>query len=73
MPLDKPELANATVIVPPGEAVIQSMEPTADALYVGDLLGGPSQIRRFGLDGKGETIMPIPNISAVTEMESLRR
>src|SRR5207302_9297997 len=40
-------------------------------IYVGDLLGGPSQIRRFGLDGKGETIVPIPNISAVTEMESL--
>src|SRR5438034_2516783 len=69
--LDKPELANATVIVPPSDAVIQFMEATADAIYVGDLLGGPSQIRRFGLDGKGETIVPIPNISAVTEMESL--
>jgi prolyl oligopeptidase len=71
MPLDKPELANATAIVPPSNAVIQFMEPTADAIFVGDLLGGPSQIRRFGLDGKGETIVPIPNISAVTEMESL--
>ena len=47
------------------------MEPTADAIYVGDLLGGPSQIRRFGLDGTGGTIVPIPNISAITEMESL--
>jgi prolyl oligopeptidase len=70
-PLDRPELASATVIVPPSDAVIQFMEPTADAIYVGDLLGGPSQIRRFGLDGTGETIVPIPNISAVTEMESL--
>src|SRR5437763_1101823 len=70
-PLDKPELANATVIVPPSDAVIQFMEPTADAIYVGDLLGGPSQIRRFGLNGEGETVVPIPNISAVTEMESL--
>src|SRR6266545_2636185 len=71
MALDNPELANATVIVQPSEAVIQFVEPTADAIYVGDLLGGPSQIRRFGLDGKGETIVPIPNVSAVTEMESL--
>ena len=71
LPLDKPELANATMIVPPSDAVIQHLEPTADALYVGDLLGGPSQIRRFGLDGKGETIIPIPKISAVSEMESL--
>jgi prolyl oligopeptidase len=71
LPLDNPELAKATVIVPPGDAVIQFMEPTASALYVGDLLGGPSQIRRFGLDGKNETLIPIPKISAVSEMESL--
>ena len=71
MPLDKPELASATIIVPQSEAVIQFMEPTADALYTGDLLGGPSQIRRFGLDGKGEAVVPIPKVSAVSEMESL--
>src|SRR5216117_4577788 len=45
--LDAPDLASAIVIVPPGDAVIQFMEPSADAIYVGDLLGGPSQIRRF--------------------------
>src|SRR5438477_5782534 len=70
-PLDKPELATAAMIVPPNDAVIQFMEPTADALYLADLLGGPSQIRRFGLNGEGETVVPIPNISAVTEMESV--
>ena len=69
--LDAPELANATTIVAAGEAVIQFIEPTGDALYLGDLLGGPSQIRRVGLDGKNETIIPIREISAVTEMESL--
>ena len=69
--LDTPELAKATIIVPASDAVIQFIEPTADTLYVGDLLGGPSQIRRFGLDGKGEAIIPIPKISAVSEMESL--
>src|SRR5207253_6554877 len=69
--LDKAVLADATMIVPPSEAVIQFMEPTAETIYVGDLLGGPSQIRRFGLDGTGKTIVPIPNISAVTEMESV--
>src|SRR5438105_9483907 len=69
--LDKPELENATVIVSPGNAVIQFMEPTGDALYVGDLLGGPSQLRRFGLYGPGQPIVPIANISAVREMKSL--
>jgi prolyl oligopeptidase len=69
--LDAPELTNATTIVAAGEAVIQFIEPTGDALYLADLLGGPSQIRRVGLDGKNETIVPIRQISAVTEMESL--
>src|SRR5947209_4107437 len=69
--LDTPELPNAVEIDPAGDAVIQQIVPTADALYVGDLLGGPSQIRRFGLDGKGETVIPVPKISAVQEMLAL--
>src|SRR5213594_2724358 len=72
LPLDVPELKNAVEIVPAGEAVIEQIVPTADALYVSDLLGGPSQIRRFGLDGKGEAIIPVPKISAVEEMLALQ-
>jgi len=53
LPLETPELSKAVEIVPTGEPVIQQIVPAADALFVGDLLGGPSQIRRFGLDGKG--------------------
>src|SRR5215216_4607290 len=71
LPLETPELSKAVEIVPTGEPVIQQIVPAADALFVGDLLGGPSQIRRFGLDGKGETIIPIPKISAVQEMVAL--
>ena len=71
MPLDNPVLAAAATIVPPSDAVIRFVEPTGNALYVGDLLGGPSQIRRFDLDGKNGVTIPIPPISAVTEMESL--
>ncbi len=69
--LDKPELADASVIVPASDAVIQDIVPAASALYVSDLLGGPSQIRRFGLDGKNEAMISIPQISAVSEMEAL--
>ena len=68
LPLDEPVLAKAVTIVPAGEAVIQTVILTRDALYIGDLLGGPSQIRRFGLDGKNEVVVPIPKISAVSEM-----
>src|SRR5215475_1419242 len=66
-----PEVSKAIEIVPTGEAVIQQIVPTTDAFFTGDLLGGPSQIRRFGLDGKGETIIPVPEISAVQEMVAL--
>jgi prolyl oligopeptidase len=71
LPLDQPELASATMIVPPSDAVIQHLVPTGGALYIGDLMGGPSQIRRFGLDGKNEATVPIPKISAVSEMLAL--
>jgi prolyl oligopeptidase len=71
LPLDTPELKDAVEIVPAGEAVIGRIVPTVDALYVGDVLGGPSQLRRFGLDGKGEAIIPVPKISAVQEMLAL--
>ena len=71
LPLETPELSKAVEIIPTGEPVIQQILPTADALFTGDLLGGPSQIRRFGLDGKGETIIPIPKISSVQEMVAL--
>ncbi len=68
LPLDAPELKNAAEIIPAGDAVIEQIVPGRDALYVGDLLGGPSQIRRFDLNGNNSTIIPIPQISAVQEM-----
>jgi len=71
LPLDVPELKNAAEIVADGEAVIEHIVPSNDALYVGDLLGGPSQVRRFDLNGKNEMIIPIPQISAVQEMLAL--
>ncbi|MDQ6913800.1 MAG: prolyl oligopeptidase family serine peptidase [Verrucomicrobiota bacterium] len=71
LPLDTPGLKDAVTIVPAGESVISEIAPAADALYVADLIGGPSQIRRFGLDGAGETIVPIPEISAAQEMVAL--
>jgi len=71
MPLDNPVLDSATTVVETSDAVIQSFEPTGDALYVADLLGGPSQIRRFDLAGTNQAVIAIPKISAVSEMEPL--
>ena len=66
--LDEPELSKAVEIVPASEAVIQQLEPSANALYVVDLLGGPSQVRRFGLDGKEGKTIPVPPVSDVQEI-----
>ena len=71
LPLDVPELKNAAEIIASGEAVIEQIVPSTDALYVGDLLGGPSQIRRFDLNGKNETKISTPQISAVQELLAL--
>src|SRR5204862_7694344 len=71
LPLEVPELQHAAEIVPAGEAVIEQIVPSNDALYAGDLLGGPSQIRRFDLNGKNATVIPIPQISSVQEMLAL--
>src|SRR6059058_911795 len=71
LPLEVPELKNAAEIVASGDAVIEHIVPSTDALYVGDLLGGPSQIRRFALNGKNEMGIPIPQIAAVQEMLAL--
>ena len=71
LPLDVPELKNAAEIVASGEAVIEQIVPGTDALYVADLLGGPSQIRRFDLNGKNETAISTPQISAVQELLGL--
>jgi prolyl oligopeptidase len=71
LPLDVPELKNAAEIVASGEAVIEQIVPGTDALYVADLLGGPSQIRRFDLNGKNETKISTPQISAVQELLAL--
>jgi prolyl oligopeptidase len=71
LPLEAPQLKNAAEIVPTGEAVIEYIVPSNDALYVGDLLGGPSQIRCFDLNGKNETTIPVPQISSVQEMLAL--
>jgi len=71
LPLDVPELKNAAEIIGSGEAVIEQIVPGTDALYVADLLGGPSQIRRFDLNGKNETKISTPQISAVQELLAL--
>jgi prolyl oligopeptidase len=59
-------LADAEVIVPESDAVIEGITPTATFLFVSDLLGGPSRVRQFTLNGKDVNILPLPEASGVS-------
>jgi prolyl oligopeptidase len=72
MPLDDSrKLADAEVIVPESEAVIESIAPTAHYLFVTDLIGGPSRIRQFDPGGKLVREVPMPEASGVTQLVAL--
>ena len=58
-------LAAAELIVPESDAVIEGITPTAEFLFVSDMIGGPSGIRQFDLDGKNGRELPLPTASGV--------
>ena len=59
MDLSEPQLAKAKAVTPEGEGVITDILPTKDTLYVNNMVGGPSEIRVYGLDGKFKKKLPI--------------
>jgi prolyl oligopeptidase len=55
--LSKPDLAKATLVVPPGEAVVINIAAAADGLYIQDLDGGIGKLRRLSYgSGKVESM-----------------
>ncbi len=76
LPLSDPDLARATEIVPEGEAVIEGTSQTDgmplvltdSAIYLRELIGGPSQVARFDHDGKALGLVPLPPVVAVNEI-----
>ncbi len=72
LPLDPSKsLKDAEVIVPEGDAVIEGITPTAGFLFVAELLGGPSRIRQFDLDGKNVREILLPEASGVAQIVAL--
>jgi prolyl oligopeptidase len=66
--LSKPDLAKATLSVPPGEAVIVGIAAAADGLYIQDLDGGIGKLRRLSYgSGKVES-MKLPFDGAIQSM-----
>jgi prolyl oligopeptidase len=54
--LKHPDVANATVVVPASEVVIQEADVAADGIYIRDLDGGIDRMRKLSFDGKIESI-----------------
>lgn len=73
------DLKKATVIVPESEAVIAGYDNstleiapaffvTKDNLFVLDIVGGPSQIRHFDLNGKLKRVAPMEAVSVAQDL-----
>jgi prolyl oligopeptidase len=75
MPLQTPQLSNASVVVPESEGTIKLYMPTETRLYVVDLLGGPAQIRAFKLEAgkatrdKDVAILPVSDVYQIVRIE----
>jgi prolyl oligopeptidase len=66
VPLATPEIARAEALVPEGEPAIQSLFLTRGRLYTVDEVGGPMQVRAFGLDGAAAGAVPLEPVASVT-------
>jgi len=66
MPLDDPSLAAAREVVPQGDATVQEFAVTRDRLYVEYMVGGPSELRVFRLDGTPAGAVPTEPVSSVS-------
>ncbi len=73
------DLRRAAVIVPQSDGVLQGGgefdgEPvilTARALYVRELVGGPSRVAIFDHNGKPQGALPLPPVATVAQVEPL--
>jgi prolyl oligopeptidase len=77
--LDDLVLAHAQTLVPESDAVMQlggegggaPITITAKAVYVREIVGGPSQVAIFDHDGKAQGLLPLPAVSSVSQVEAI--
>ncbi len=73
------DVSHAKTIVPPSDAVIQGggefggapVVITKNAIYVRELVGGPSRVAIFDHEGVPKGVLPLPDVAAVDEVEAL--
>ncbi len=79
LPAASPQLARARVLVPESDGALLSagesggspVTITDRALYVREIVGGPSRVEIFSHDGKRQGELPLPEVASVDEVESL--
>ncbi|MFL6624849.1 MAG: prolyl oligopeptidase family serine peptidase [Vitreoscilla sp.] len=72
LPLGRPELARASVVLPEGDGVLTDVEVARDGLYARVRDGAVSHLHRVSFDGKRRDAVPLPfegNVSALVTDE----
>ncbi|HEV8543308.1 MAG TPA: prolyl oligopeptidase family serine peptidase, partial [Verrucomicrobiae bacterium] len=73
------DLAKASLVVPESQAVVSGYDThtleiqatfyaTRDNLYITDIIGGPSQLRDFDLDGHFKRFVPAEAVSTISQV-----
>lgn len=66
MPLGKPRLSEATLLIAEGEDTILELTPTRSRLFVTYMVGGPSEVRVFDRKGAFINRLPTEPVSSVS-------
>jgi len=59
------QLSQARVIVPETENPIEGVTPTATRLYVREMVGGPTQVRVYDLNGTSQAVVSMSEIATM--------
>jgi prolyl oligopeptidase len=79
LPVSDPVLAHATELVPHGDPVLQGggefggipVVVTERAIYLRELVGGPTRVARFDHAGKPLGVLPLPDVASVSQVVPL--
>jgi prolyl oligopeptidase len=79
LPASTPWLARARVLVPESDGALLSAGEsngspvivTDRAIYLREIVGGPSRVEIYSHDGKRQGVLPLPEVANVDEIESL--
>ncbi len=79
VPASTPLLAHAQVLVPESDGTLLSASEsggspviiTDRAIYLREIVGGPSRVGIYGHDGKWQGALPLPEVASVDEVEAL--